>query len=265
MSVYNGMAHTDKAVPSILSQTYRDFEFLIVDDGSTDGTTEFLDRIQSQDSRVRVFRVERLGLARSINHALSYAAGTYVARQDFDDVSYPERLERQVAFLDAHPNVGLVGSYYVLDDRNRGERYVRKYPTDDRGLRKAMARAIPFAHTMVMLRTEALRGAGGIAEVNNITDLRTWIRIAELGWELANIPQVLGEHYVYPSSYWHQNFKYKTRQRELARVQLDAIRRLRLPWWSVVYPAARLVYGSLPTSVKRFARRKMAGSNEEDL
>lgn len=264
-SVYNGIHHFDKAIPSILGQTLEDFEFLIVDDGSDDGTSERLVETAAKDDRIRLFRVERVGLARAVNHALRYVRAPYVARQDFDDVSYPDRLARQVDFLDAHPEVGLVGTWYILDDANRSERYVRRYPIDDRALRNAMSKAIPFAHTLVMLRTEALRQVGGIAEVRNITDLRTWINVAEAGWKLANVPEVLGEHFVYAESYWHKNFSYKQRQRELARVQIDAIRRLGLGGWRIVFPLGRLFYGSLPNWLKRFIRRGIAGNDESDI
>ncbi len=264
-SVYNGIDHLDKAVPSILAQTLSDFEFLIVDDGSDDGTSEYLAELAERESRVRLFRRERVGLARAVNHALEYARAPYVARQDFDDVSYPGRLAAQVDYLDAHPEVGLVGTWYVLDDQNRGERYVRQHPIDDAGIRRRMSKAIPFAHTLVTLRTEALRQVGGIAEVDNITDLRTWISVAEAGWQLANIPEVLGEHFVYAESYWHKNFKQKRRQRELAGVQASAIFRLHLGWWRLVYPLGRLFYSSFPTGLKRFVRRTLAGSREVDL
>jgi glycosyltransferase EpsE len=264
-SVYNGMAHVDKAVPSILAQTLTDFEFLIVDDGSDDGTSRFLAEVAARDPRVRVFRRERVGLARAVNYALRFARAPYVARQDFDDISYPERLEKQVAYLDSHPDVGLVGTWYVLDDANRRERYERRYPTDDYSLRRRMSKAIPFAHTLVMIRTHVLRYVGGIAEVDNITDLRTWIAIAETGWALANVPEVLGEHFVYAESFWHRNFSYRRRQRELAAVQLSAVFRLGLGWWRVIYPLGRLVYGSLSRDLKRFVRRTLAGNREADL
>lgn len=264
-SVYNGIEHIDKAVPSILSQTLTDFEFLIVDDGSDDGTSEFLERVVARDTRVRVFRLERTGLARAVNYALRFARAPYVARQDFDDISYPERLERQVEYLDEHPEVGLVGSWYVLDDTNRGERYVRQYPLDDFSLRRGMSKSIPFAHSLVTIRTDALRQVGGIAEVDNITDLRTWIAIAHAGWQLANVPEVLGVHFVYAESFWHRNFTYARRQRELARVQLSAIFRLGLGWWRVIYPFGRLFYGSMSSGAKRFVRRTLAGNREADI
>ncbi len=264
-SVYNGMDHLDKAVPSILSQTLRDFEFLIVDDGSDDGTSEFLAEVAAGDDRVRLFRLERVGLARAVNYALQYARAPYVARQDFDDVSYPERLEKQAAYLDSHPGVGLVGSYYVLDDQNRGERYIRQWPEDDFSLRRKMSKSIPFAHTMVMIRTAALREIGGIAEVDNITDLNTWVSLAAGGWKLANVPEVLGEHFVYAQSYWHKNFTYRRRQKDLARAQMRAVTELGLGWWRVAYPVARRFYAAFPTDAKRFIRRTLMGSREVDL
>jgi glycosyltransferase EpsE len=265
MSVYNGIEYKDRAVPSILNQTFKDFEFLIIDDGSDDGTSDFLKEAEKRDGRVRVFRQERVGLARAVNHALSFAAGKYIIRQDFDDISYPERIERQVEFLDRHPEVGLVGTYYVIDDQRRGEKYIRKQPLDDDHLRRTMAKCIPFAHTLVAIRKEALTAVGGIAETNNITDLRTWIKIGAAGWKFANIPEVLGVHYVYGESYWHKNYTYTWRQRDLAKVQVEAIRELDLPRKLLVYPAARYFYSLMPTRLKRFMRRSLAGSNEEDM
>jgi glycosyltransferase EpsE len=265
MSVYNGEGFFDRAIPSILAQSYADFELLIIDDGSTDRTPGLLREAAAKDPRVRILSPGRLGFARALNHGLAEARGEYIARHDFDDTSAATRLEEQVAFLDARPEVGLVGGWYVVEDTNRGERYVRKQPLEHDAIVATMARAIPFAHSLVTLRREALVAAGGIAEVRNITDLRTWVRVAELGWKLANIPEVIGTHYVYSQSQFHQAMRYHKRQRELAWVQAQAVLRLRMPVWRLAFPVARLFYSYLPTGLKRFARRRLAGSREEDL
>lgn len=264
-SVYNGLPYFDRAIPSIMDQTYKDFEFLIVDDGSTDGTPERLEQVAEQDSRIHVLSPGRIGFSRALNFGLARAKGEYIARQDFDDISYPLRLERQVAFLDSHPKVGLLGAHYVIEDENRGERYVRKWPEDHESLVRAMSKAIPFAHTLVILRKEALVAAGGIAEVQTITDLKTWIRVAQLGWELANVPEVLGVHYVFTMSHFHQAMKYRKRQRVLASMQAEAIIKLGMAPWRLIYPASRLAYAFMPNILKRFVRRRMVGSTEEDL
>lgn len=266
MSVYNGIEYFNKAIPSILNQTFEDFELIIVNDCSNDGTAEKLNEITEKEPRVKVLHSEeRLGLARAINLALKSAKGTYVARQDFDDESYTERLQKQVQFLDKNPKVGMVGTYYVIEDKRRNERYVRKWPVDDASIRKMMSKAIPFAHTQVMLRTEALKQVGGIAEVDNITDLRTWIKIGQTDWQFANIPEVLGVHYVYEESFWHRNFSYKKRQRELAKVQANAVLTLHLGIWRLIFPFGRLFYSYFPDNLKKIIRRLLAGSKEEDL
>ena len=264
-TVYNGEDYFDRAVPSILNQSYRNFEFLIVDDGSTDGTSAFLDDLEKKDSRVRIIRNGRMGFARALNYALAMSRGEYIIRQDFDDISYPERIEKQVTYLDSHPEVGMVGTWYVLDDNNRNETYIRQCPVEHKEISRAMTKAIPFAHTMVAIRKEALVAAGGIAEVRNITDLRTWIKVGQLGWQYGNIPEVLGIHYVYKNSFWHKNFKYHRRQRELAFVQAKAVIKLRMAPWRMVYPLARIIYSYMPFGVKRFLRRDVMGSREQDL
>ncbi|PNY81865.1 glycosyltransferase family 2 protein [Deinococcus koreensis] len=263
-TVYNGERFFDQSPPSILAQSLTDFEWIILDDGSSDATPRLLAELAARDPRVRVLSPGRLGRAQALNRAVGEARGEYIAIQDFDDVSYPERLLQQSRFLEAHPRVGVVGAHYVLIDENRAERYVRQPPTDHAGLRRAMARSIPFAHTMVMFRRAAWLQAGGYPVQDDIEDLALWIGMARGGWELANLPEVLGEHYVYAASYWHRNFSYMKRQRSLARVQVQAIRQLRLPASSYVYPLGRLVYGYLPTGAKRTVRRLLGRSSEQD-
>lgn len=265
MTVFNGEPYVDRALPSILAQTFRNFEVVLVDDGSTDRTYELLQEYAQRDARIRLFRPGRLGRAAALNFAIDHARAPYIAQQDFDDVSYPERLRLQVEFLDAHPEVGLVGSYYVLVDDNRGERFVRMPPTDHDDFVRAMARYIPFAHTMVAFRKEAWAQVGGYPSVTNILDLRFAVALAAAGWRLANIPQVLGEHWVHPDSFWHRSFRYRDRQKELAKVQASAVRRLGLPRWMYAYAGARFVYAWIPDRVKRVVRRTLGGSREEDI
>ena len=135
---------------------------------------------------------------------MEQARGEYIARQDFDDRSYPDRLRLQVALLDARPEVGIVGGAYLLVDERRGERYVRMPPTDHQALLAAMARYVPIAHTVATFRRQAWVEAGGYPLVENLIDLRFYLRVAKLGWHFANVPEVLGEHYVHDSSWFHR-------------------------------------------------------------
>ncbi len=263
--MYNGERYLERAIPGILAQTFEDFEFILVDDGSTDRTPELLAQLARRDSRVRVFSPGRLGAAVAYNFGVTQARGEYIARQDFDDRSYPDRLRLQVSFLDAHPEVGVVGGAYMLVDENRGERYLRMPPTAHDAIIAAMAKYIPVAHTIATFRRRVWVEAGGYPEVANLIDLRFWVEVGKLGWRFANLPDVIGEHFVHSTSFFHRSFNYAYRQRDLARVQARAVRELGLPAWMYVYALGRYAYAYSPTVVKRILRRTIGGSAERDL
>src|SRR5947208_11205951 len=129
MPVYNGERFVVEAVRSILAQTFRDFECIVVDDGSTDRTPELLAIEQTGDPRLVVHRQpSNMGFRMALNTGCALARGEFIARMDADDVSLPTRLERQVAFLRANPRVGAVGSaIQVIDDRGVRSR-IKSYP-----------------------------------------------------------------------------------------------------------------------------------------
>ena len=118
MGVYNGEKYLKESVESVLSQTFSDFEFIIINDGSTDGSTEMLQSYS--DSRIRLYHQENRGLTASLNRAISLAKGKYIARQDADDISMEMRFEEQFRFLERNPDVVIVGSSCILiDERDR--------------------------------------------------------------------------------------------------------------------------------------------------
>ncbi|HEU4680795.1 MAG TPA: glycosyltransferase family 2 protein [Gemmatimonadales bacterium] len=264
-TVYNGEPYFDRAIPGILAQTYDDFEFIVVDDGSDDRTPALLREVASQDPRVRLFSPGRLGAAAAYNYGTAQALGEYVARQDFDDTSYPERLRLQVQRLDAEPELGVVGGHYVLVDESRGERYVRMPPLEHTEIVRAMARYIPLAHTVATFRRKAWEQAGGYPLVGNLIDLRFWLRVIKLGWRFANVPELVGEHYVHWGSFFFRSLDYVARQRDLARVQAQIIRELGLPPWMYLYPLGRYGYAHFPQGLKRVLRRSLGSSSERDL
>lgn len=264
-TVYNGELFFERAIPGILAQTFDDFEFILVDDGSSDRSLDKLRELAARDQRVRVFAAGRLGAAAAYNYGVAQATGEYIARQDFDDRSYPDRLRLQVALLDAQPDVGLVGGAYVLMDERRGERYVRMPPTGHSDIIAAMARYVPIAHTVATFRRRAWLDAGGYPVVNNLIDLRFYLRVAKSGWRFANVPEVVGEHFVHDSSFFHRTLKYTERQRDLARVQAQVVRELGLPRWMYLYSLGRHAYAYIPPGLKRVVRRGVVGSRERDV
>jgi glycosyltransferase EpsE len=265
-TVHNGAAHVEQVADSILGQEFDGYEWLILDDCSTDETPSLLANLADEHPVVTVLTpAERLGRARGLNRVVEAADGDYIAQQDFDDVSCPGRLREQAAYLDAHDRVGVVGSYYERVDEIRGERYVRAPPTDHDDLVRAMTKYIPIAHTLATFRKTSWRDAGGYPITDDHEDIGLWIRMVGAGWELANVPEMLGTHYVYADSTWNSRFSYIRRQRRLAAVQAGAVRRLALPSWMYLYPVGRMLYPYLPTSLKRYVRRTVEGLSERPV
>ncbi len=190
MAVRNGLPFVRDAVQSILDQSFRAFEFLIIDDGSTDGTGAFLESIV--DPRVRLIRQEWGGLTRSLIRGLAEARGLYVARQDADDVSRVDRLEKQVAFLDANPDVLLVGAGVRLVGERGAVLRRYHYPTQHEPLVDALERVTsPLPHTTILFRRDEILACGGYRAVfRKAQDYDLYLRVAERG-RLASLPEPL--------------------------------------------------------------------------
>jgi glycosyltransferase involved in cell wall biosynthesis len=155
MSVYNGERYIRQAIESILRQTFTDFEFTIVDDASTDGTPAILDSLS--DTRiVRLKNESNLGLTTSLNRGLKVAHGELIARMDADDISLPQRLEKQVDYLDKHPDVGILGSTcQLIDASGQGQGMKPRLPNDTL-IRWSSLLRNPFIHPTVMIRRNVL-------------------------------------------------------------------------------------------------------------
>jgi glycosyltransferase involved in cell wall biosynthesis len=159
MSVYNDRRFLAEAIDSILRQSLGDFEFVVIDDGSTDGSADYVEALA--DPRIRFERNgKNLGLTRSLNHGLGLARGRYLARMDADDVAMPDRLRRQADFLSAHPEVGIVGSSRVLIDEAGAVVAQAPAVVDDLRIRWKCLLGNPFAHPAVMLRLDLLDAHG---------------------------------------------------------------------------------------------------------
>jgi hypothetical protein len=178
MSVYNGERYLREAVESILNQTSTDFEFIIVDDGSTDSTQSILESYD--DPRLLLARnQENIGLTRSLNKGLALAQGEYVARMDADDIAMPYRFEKQIAFLEKHSETGILGSNGRLIDANGRERGLYQLPPSDLQIRWRFLLANPFLHPTVMIRRNVLAQNGLIYDeaFQATQDYELWTRI----------------------------------------------------------------------------------------
>ena len=193
MSVYNGADTVAKAIESVQGQSFADFEFIIIDDGSNDKSPEIIANFAKNDPRIRIVTQKNEGLTRALNRGLETCSAPLVARADADDHSLPDRLERQVQFMNEHPEVVLLGSGAHLMNA-AGERYqMAQAPTDDAAITKALRKRNIFFHSAMMMRTEAVRKAGGYdPEFIRSQDYDLWLRLLDEG-EGANLSEALVE------------------------------------------------------------------------
>jgi glycosyltransferase involved in cell wall biosynthesis len=198
MAARNAEATLREAIDSVLAQSFDDFDLVVVDDGSDDRTPEIL--ASYGDGRLTVLRNDQsLGLAASLNRGLS-CSGRYVARQDADDRSQPDRLAKQVRFLDTHPEVELVGSWYRTMDDTGSMLAEFELPTDATTLRWHLLYYCPFVHSAVTARAQTLVDAGGFDEsFVYASDYDLWSRIARRSL-VANIPEYLVDYRLSPTS-----------------------------------------------------------------
>ena len=189
MSVYNGECYLREAVESILNQTFTDFQFVIVDDGSADTTVSILESYK--DARIRLLTNEQnLGLTRSLNRALLHATGEFIARIDADDIALPERLSKQVAYLDAHPEVGLIGSAIWSVDVT-GRRVLKTVPTQDVIIRWCLLFSNCINHPTALFRRSLLERVGVYdSNIRYAQDYELWSRFSRMT-RLANLPDPL--------------------------------------------------------------------------
>lgn len=201
MSVYNGERFLAEAVESILSQSFGDFEFLILDDGSRDGTRDILAEYGGRDPRIRVILRENRGLVASLNQLIGEARAPLVARMDADDISHRDRFSRQLAFLAGNPDYGVIGSW-CDDIDERGGPYplsAPPHPTDHAAFLAAIPAGQPLlCHPAVMYRRDLVLRVGGYhAAFRHCEDLDLWLRLASVT-KLASLPEKLIRYRHYP-------------------------------------------------------------------
>ncbi len=187
MPVYNAENYLREAIESILNQTYTNFEFIIIDDNSTDNSLKI---IQSyNDPRIKLLQNNtNLGVTKTLNIGLKNARGKYIARMDADDISLPTRLEKQVDFLLKNQDYCLIGSYYQLIE----DKYIVKLPVSDESIRANMIFHNPFCHPSVMFDNELLRIENIFynEQLKFAQDEDLWYRLSKFG-KLYNLPEVL--------------------------------------------------------------------------
>lgn len=228
MSVRNGERFLEEAMKSILNQSFGDFEFIVMDNASTDHTVDIISSFN--DSRVRLVRNEKdLGQTRALNVGLGLAKGPFLARMDADDVSLPHRFERQRDSLRTYPETAVVGSWHQEIDEKGHYLKTMRYPADPLDIKCHLLSDGDLtrrclAHPTVMMRTEVLKKVGGYSEsVRFAQDYELWTRLME-DYDLRNVPEVLFQYRASKKS--TSNTNRADMERELDGIVDRLIRRL---------------------------------------
>ncbi len=223
MPVYNAEKYLKGAIDSILSQTYSDFEFVIVDDCSRDSSVPIIKSYN--DSRIVFLENEQnSGVAVTLNRGLAVCRGEYVARMDSDDISRPERFAKQIAFLEAHPDVAVVtcGVRTFCGDKTISE--CGWSNVEPERIKKDLFFSCALAHPTVMMRRDVINSLGGYApEYNGLEDYELWCRVIE-NHKIASVGEVLFEYRVHEGQVSKKpSESVKKAQKELKKRQLEQI------------------------------------------
>jgi len=187
MAAYNAEKYIWYSIDSILNQTYTDFEFIIVNDGSTDSTLKTINSFN--DKRLNIIDQNNQGCANARTRAINLAKGEYIAIMDADDIALPKRLEKTIQFLDTHPDHVLVSTGFKIKNEETGEETVFHHPTTNAEIRRALLKNVTFLDPANLIRAKAFKKVGGY-KVQHMFDYDLYSRLATIG-KMANLPEIL--------------------------------------------------------------------------
>jgi glycosyltransferase EpsE len=198
MSVYNNEKTLSLTVDSVLNQTYKNFEFIIVNDCSTDNSYKIIKKYKEQDNRIIVIKNPiNLGLAKSLNIAFSHAQYNYISRMDADDICEPNRFKVQLEYMLAHPEIDILGSNATLIDMDSGVIGKTDVPLNHDSIIKALEYRNPMIHPTIMMKREVLETLGGYdKKLRKAQDLDLWHRATKAGFKFANLSDCLIQYRV---------------------------------------------------------------------
>jgi glycosyltransferase involved in cell wall biosynthesis len=231
MPVYNAEEYLADAVNSVLAQTFGEFELIIIDDGSSDGSREILQEMARKDGRIRLFSRPNTGYARALNEALGYARGELIARMDADDISLPQRFEKQIAHFHDHPDCVLLGTRIMTIDPFGSPLYEPDHKLTHDEIEKQLLSGIGWAivHPSAMMTRRDVQALGGYrTELEPSEDLDLFLHLAERG-RIANLPDVLLQYRQHPKSVNHTRFEEQNRTKRTIISEAYARRGLTLP------------------------------------
>lgn len=258
MGIYNCADTLPEAIDSLLSQTYQDWKLIMCDDGSTDSTYQVAsDYKKKYPEKIKLLRNGRnLGLNRTLNRCLKFADSELIARMDGDDISLPERFEKEVNFLDSHPQYAIVSCPMIYFDES-GDFMRGKGGGEPE--RTAFCKGTPFSHAPCMVRREAYFAVQGYSTSKNrlrVEDWDLWIRMYEKGYKGYSLSECLYKMRDDRNAYKRRNFRNRINE---MKVSMSAVKKLGLSPVYYIYSLRPIIVGLLPKKVYQYlhVRKRM--------
>lgn len=248
MGIYNCEKTLSEAIDSILAQSFTDWELIMCDDGSTDDTYDIAKSYADQmpDKIILLRNTKNIRLAATLNRCLEFAQGAYIARMDADDINLPDRLEKEVEFLETHPEIDCVGTARIIFDEH-GELGIRC------GIEKpdkyCLIHGTPCAHPTIMIRREAYATLGGYSsnkDTARAEDLDLWFRFFQKGFHVYNLQQPLYKYRESISDYYKRSLKAAV---GTTRVYLRGYRMLHFPFYAYPFAFKPIISALLPNKL----------------
>lgn len=253
MGIYNCASTLQEALDSLYTQTFQDFEIILCDDGSKDNTYEVAqENLRHHDNIVLLRNEQNLGLNATLNKCLAAAKGEYIGRMDGDDISLPTRFEKQVKFLDEHPEYAVVSAPMIYFDEHGDymEGRARKYPD-----KYSFINGTPFCHAPSMIRVSVMKEVGGYTEDKRLLrmeDYHLWFKIYAAGYKGSNLQEVLYKMRNDKNAYKRRTFR--SRLNELY-VKSIGYRMLNLPIYYQIFAIRPILVWLLPTKLYMLLHR----------
>ena len=245
LSAYNSEKFLKQALESILNQSYKEYEFIILDDASTDSTKKIIQNLTNKDARIiAVYNDINKGLTTNLNKAISLAKGAYIARMDADDIAFPARIEKQVMFLDNNPEIDIVGTAAIDIDENANEIQLRTSPQFHDDIIALLPKANPMIHSTVVFRKNSFASIGFYNEAYRTTqDYEMWFRAAGKGLRFHNLQETLLKYRMDNNYHKRKSLKYRLYD---CKLRLQGFKHINLPFYRYYYALIPIILGFLP-------------------
>jgi glycosyltransferase involved in cell wall biosynthesis len=256
MSVYNDEVFVKEAIDSILPQLTSDIELLIIDDSSTDRSSKILQDFESQYLQIRLIKNEQnRGLGYCLAIGTEKAKGKYIIRMDADDICLPDRLSKQISFLEQNPDIDIVGGSAIEIDEKGNKGLIRQMPLSHQEIIKVIW-ANPFIHSTVAFRREKILNVGNYdAQIRRRQDYDLWFRCAKQGLQFANLPEPLIYYRFTANSHKKQRLNQAIDQ---AKIGWNGCRMLNLPKWQYLAVGVPILRAIFPSNLSHLIYRSLA-------